>query len=41
MEIIKMMLVDIKGNLKEQAQNWRNNWSVLVNTDSQKLLPLK
>ena len=41
MEIIKIILIDIKGNLEEQAQNWRENWSVTVNTDSQKLLLLK
>ena len=41
MEIIKKALVNIKDNLKKQAQNWRNNWSVSVNVDSQKLLPLK
>ena len=34
------MLVDIKGNLKKQAQNWRENWSVSVPADSQKTLPL-
>ena len=36
-----MILVDIKGNFEEQAQDWRDNWSVLVNADSQKLLPLR
>ena len=25
METIKMILVDIKNNLKEQAQDWKNN----------------
>ena len=40
-KIIKMTLVDIKDNLKEQAQDWRENQSVLIKTDSQKLLPLK
>ena len=40
-EAIKMTLVNIKDNFKEQTQNWRNNWSVSVNADSQKLLPLK
>ena len=29
-----MILVNIKGNLKEQAQDWKDNWSVLVNADS-------
>ena len=38
-ETIKMMLVNIKSNFKKQAQDWRNNWSVLINMDSQKLLP--
>ena len=40
-ETIKMILVNIKSNFKKQAQNWRENWSVLVNTDNQKSLPLK
>ena len=34
------MLVDIKSNLEKQAQNWRENWSVSVPVDSQKMLPL-
>ena len=34
MEAIKMMLINIKDNFKEQAQNWRENWSVLVNVNS-------
>ena len=34
-----MMLINIKDNLKEQAQDWRENWSVSVKADSQKLLP--
>jgi len=38
---IKITLINIKDNFEKQAQNWRNNWSILVNTDSQKLLPLK
>jgi len=41
MEAIKITLVDIKSNLKEQAQNCKDNWSVLVKMDSQKSLPLK
>ena len=41
MEAMKMTLVNIKSNLKEQAQDWQNNWSMLVNTDSQRLLSLK
>ena len=36
-----MTLINIKGNLEKQAKNWRNNWQVLVNVDSQKLLPQK
>ena len=36
-----MILINIKDNLEEQVQNWRDNWNVLVNADSQKLLPLK
>ena len=40
MKTIKKILVDIKDNFEEQAQNWKDNWNVLVNTDSQKLLPL-
>ena len=40
-ETIKQILVDIKGNLEKQAQNQRENWSVLVPVDSQKTLPLK
>ena len=31
---IKIILVDIKDNFKEQAQNWRDNWNVLVKADS-------
>jgi len=34
-------LVDIKGNLKKQTQNWRENWSMSVPADSQKMLSLK
>jgi len=41
MEIIKAILVNIKGNLKKQTDNWRNNWEFIVNMDSQKLLPQK
>ena len=25
-EIIKEMLMNIKGDLEEQAEKWRNNW---------------
>ena len=39
MEAIKITLVNIKGNFKEQAQDWKDNWSVLVNMDNQKSLP--
>ena len=39
MEAIKAILVNIKGNLKKQADNWKNNWEFIVNADSQKLLP--
>jgi len=38
MEAIKAILVNIKGNLKKQADNWRDNWKFIVNVDSQKLL---
>ena len=38
---IKMILINTKENLEEQAQDWRDNWSVLVNANNQKLLPLK
>ena len=38
---MKLILINIKGNLKAQAVNWRNNWQVLVNVDSQKSLPQK
>jgi len=41
MKAIKITLINIKSNLKEQAQDWRDNWSVLVNTNSQKLLLLE
>ena len=41
MEAIKMILVDIKKNLEEQAIDWRDNQQVLVNVDNQKLLPQK
>jgi len=36
---IKAILVNIKGNLEKQANNWRDNWKFTVNTDSQKSLP--
>ena len=39
MEAIKMTLINIKENLKKQAIDQKNNWQVLVNADSQKLLP--
>jgi len=35
---IKATLVNIKGNLEKQADDWRDNWEFTVNTDSQKLL---
>jgi len=38
---IKTILVNIKGNLKKQADNWRDNWEFTVNVDSQKSLPQK
>jgi len=38
MEAIKATLVNIKGNLEKQANDWRDNWEFTVNTDSQKLL---
>ena len=41
MEAIKIILVDIKSNFKEQAQDWKDNQSVSVNMDSQKSLPQK
>ena len=30
LETIKEVLVSIRGNLKEQAENWRDNWQVTV-----------
>ena len=39
-ETIKQILVNIKDNLEKQAQNWRENWSVSVLVDSQKMLLL-
>jgi len=39
MEAIKITLVDIKGNFKEQAVDWRDNWQISVKVDSQKSLP--
>ena len=39
METIKMTLVNIKGKFKEQAVNWKDNWHILINVNSQKLLP--
>jgi len=41
MEAIKAILVNIKGNLEKQADNWRDNWEFIVNADSQKSLPQK
>jgi len=38
METIKAILVNIKGNLEKQANNWRDNWEFTVNVDSQKSL---
>ena len=29
-EIIKKVLVNIRGNLEEQAKKWRDNWQVIV-----------
>jgi len=34
-------LVNIKGNLEKQAQDWRDNWVITVPVDSQKMLLLK
>jgi len=39
MEAIKAILVNIKRNLKKQADDWKDNWEFTVNVDSQKLLP--
>ena len=41
MEIIKQVLINIKGNLKKQTQNWRENWNILVPADNQKTLLLE
>jgi len=41
MEAIKAILVNIKRNLKKQADDWKDNWKFTVNADSQKLLPQK
>jgi len=38
---IKTILVNIKRNLKKQADDWRDNWEFIVNADSQKSLPQK
>jgi len=38
MEAIKAILVNIERNFKKQADNWRDNWEFIVNTDSQKSL---
>jgi len=34
MEAIKAILVNIKRNLKKQADDWRDNWEFTVNMDS-------
>ena len=34
MKAIKMTLIDIKGNLKEQVINWKDNQCILVNMDN-------
>jgi len=39
MEVIKIMLVNIKGNFKKQTADWKDNWQILVKADNQKLLP--
>jgi len=36
---IKTTLVNIKRNLKKQANDWRDNWEFTVNANSQKSLP--
>ena len=41
MKAIKATLVNIKKNLKKQADDWKDNWEFTVNADSQKLLPQK
>ena len=41
MKAIKQALVNIKDNLKRQAQNWKKNWSVLVPVNNQKTLLLE
>ena len=33
MEVIKEALTDIKGNLKEQAKDWKDKWHVTVKID--------
>ena len=38
MKAIKAILVNIKGNLKKQADDWRDIWEFIVNVDSQKSL---
>ena len=30
LKAIKEVLISIKGNLKKQAKEWRNNWQVIV-----------
>jgi len=34
------VLVDVKGNLEKQAQDWKENWSVSVLADGQKTVLL-
>ena len=37
-ETIKTILINIKGNLKKQVDDWRDNWEFTVNMNSQKSL---
>jgi len=32
LKAIKEVLINIKGNLKKQAKEWRDNWQVIVLT---------
>jgi len=38
METMKAILVNIKGNLEKQVDNWRDNWEFIINVNSQKSL---
>jgi len=38
MKTIKATLINIKGNFKKQADDWRDNWEFIINVNSQKLL---